>query len=562
MAITAALTVALGLDSARFRSGLDRSQRRTQNFARRTRRQLDGLRNGFLAVSAAAAGIGAGVSFTRAADAFTNINNLLRSSGVAAGDLADTFGTVQTLAIATRADLEATGRLFSTLNRLSTDLALNQDQVALATQTIQQAFAVAGTDANSAANAVRQLVQGLESGVLRGEEFNSINENANILIRTIAENPGVSVGMMRELAAQGMLTSDVVIQGILGGARDINASFQETNQTFSQVAEVFEARITPVLARIGTMVLPAVAATLEFTAQTVSNLLGFVGRLNISFQAMRIIIIAIGVAAFRTFGVALGSTVLSAAAALAGLLRTLTAVNVSLRATTILAALSSGNFIAIAANVAAMGAAFVVLNELLPEATDDFIEANNAAADFSNNLVGVNIELDAFNDAIAGTTAEAPMVIEELDEGFQRVGRTIQTSLRDSFVEAFRTGELSARSFFNAITSSILQVSANALTNNLLGSVFQALPAAGSFLGFQNGGVVPRIPGSRPGVDSVPALLTPGEIVTPVGEIPGGVTIVNNFSVDTPETFRRQAEGSAAALADIVESQFAQRGFA
>ena len=154
------------------------------------------------------------------------------------------------------------------------------------------------------------------------------------------------------------------------------------------------------------------------------------------------------------------------------------------------------------------------------------------------------------------------MVIEELDEGFQRVGRTIQTSLRDSFVEAFRTGELSARSFFNAITSSILQVSANALTNNLLGSVFQALPAAGSFLGFQNGGVVPRIPGSRPGVDSVPALLTPGEIVTPVGEIPGGVTIVNNFSVDTPETFRRQAEGSAAALADIVESQFAQRGFA
>lgn len=562
MAIAANLTVALGLDSARFRRGLDRSQRRTQQFSRRVNNQLTSLTRGFAAVAAAAATIGAGVGFTRAADAFVNINNLLRASTDSSEDLATTFGRVQQIAVQTRSDLEATGTLFARIARSTQDLGVNLDQVEIVTRAIQQSFVLSGASAQEAANAAIQLSQGLASGALRGDELRSVLEQAPVLAGLIADELGVSVGQLRELGAQGMITTQVVIGALLNGAIGINDQFSQTTATFEQLGNVFNARIVPVLGQVATQLLPAVASTFEFMSQLIIGVIERARSLNLTFDQMRLVMIAVGAAATRAFVVSLLTGIAQAALALPALITTLRNLNTVLRTTSILSVISSGNLIAIGANVVAVTAAVTTLNTLLPESIENFEEAAVAASEFSINVEDVQQQIDDFNLSLQTSETSGMDTIQALDEGFQQVGRTIQTSLRDTFVEAFREGELSARSFFNSITNSILQVASNALTNQLLGSIFQAAPAAGTFLGFNQGGVVPRIPGSRPGVDSVPALLTPGEIVTPAGEIPGGVTIVNNFTVDTPETFRRQAEGSAGALADIVEAQFAQRGIA
>lgn len=559
MAIVANLSVALGLESSRFRRGLDRSRRQTRSFTRRTSDQLRGLRNAFLGVAAAAASIGIGASFTRAVDTFTNINNLLRASGVSAEDLESTFAQVQQIALATRSDLASTANLFARITRVSGDLNATMEQVALATQTIQQSFILSGASAQEASNAVIQLGQALASGTLRGDELRSVLEQAPELARLIAAELGVGVGQLRDLAAEGMVTSDVVLRGILRGAEDINARFSETEATFEQLGNIFNARIVPVLARIGSVILPGVATALEFIARSVENAVNGVNRLNISLTQARTVLIIIGTLVARNIGLAGAAAIASLVLQFGRLVGVLITAARTLRTVAIFSALASRSFFTLAANLAALAGGFAALDALLPDVEDDMQQISDTIEMANTNIQDFNINLDNIN---VDAASQLNNRIMELDEGFEQVGRTIQTSVRDTLAEAFRTGELNARSFFNSITSSILQVASNALTNRLLGSVFAAIPSAGSFLGFNQGGVVPRIPGSRPGVDSVPALLTPGEIVTPAGEIPGGVTINNYFSVDTPETFRRQAEGSAGALADIIENEFAQRGIA
>ena len=157
---------------------------------------------------------------------------------------------------------------------------------------------------------------------------------------------------------------------------------------------------------------------------------------------------------------------------------------------------------------------------------------------------------------------EMPDGIEALNDSFQSVGDTIQTNLRDTLVEAFRTGEVSARNFLDAVSTQILTVFANRITNSIIGSAFTSGTGNlfGQILGFNQGGVVPSIPGSRPGVDSVPALLTPGETVTPAGEVPGGITVNFNVTGDVSSQTIRVIEENSLMVANIVEQTLEDRG--
>ena len=165
--------------TAQLRAGLDRATAQNRRFARtnqgifgRLSASLGGLRTVFAGLFAGAGIAGA----ARLADTFTSVNNLLRASGVSAADLAATFAQVQTVATATRSELDATGRLFAVLTRNSANLGASQTEILLATQAVQQAFAITGASAQEAAGATRQLAQALASGVLRGQELNSILE--------------------------------------------------------------------------------------------------------------------------------------------------------------------------------------------------------------------------------------------------------------------------------------------------------------------------------------------------------------------------------------------------
>lgn len=100
---------------------------------------------------------------------------------------------------------------------------------------VQKQMTIAGASTTEASNAMLQLSQGLGSGVLRGDELNSIFEQAPNLIQSIADYLDVPIGKIREMAQDGQLTADIVKNAIFASADDINAKFEQMPMTWGQV---------------------------------------------------------------------------------------------------------------------------------------------------------------------------------------------------------------------------------------------------------------------------------------------------------------------------------------
>lgn len=100
---------------------------------------------------------------------------------------------------------------------------------------VQKSFSIAGTSAVEASNAALQLSQALGSGVLRGDELNSIFEQAPNLIQNIANYLDVPIGKIREMAADGELTAQVVKEAMFAASDDINNKFSAMPQTWSDI---------------------------------------------------------------------------------------------------------------------------------------------------------------------------------------------------------------------------------------------------------------------------------------------------------------------------------------
>ncbi|HHE6456520.1 TPA: tape measure protein, partial [Proteus mirabilis] len=108
------------------------------------------------------------------------------------------------------------------------------EDLAKLTSIINQGFIVSGATAQEAENAIIQLSQGIASGVLRGEEFNSVAEQGSRLMVALADSLGVSIGQLRKMAAEGKLTTDVVVKGLLSQGDAIGKEFAKTTRTMSQ----------------------------------------------------------------------------------------------------------------------------------------------------------------------------------------------------------------------------------------------------------------------------------------------------------------------------------------
>lgn len=111
----------------------------------------------------------------------------------------------------------------------------SSEEVVAFADLIQKQMTIAGASTQEAANAELQLSQALGSGVLRGDELNSIFEQAPNLIQNIADYLDVPIGKIREMAADGELSADVVKAAIFSAADDINSKFNEMPMTWGQI---------------------------------------------------------------------------------------------------------------------------------------------------------------------------------------------------------------------------------------------------------------------------------------------------------------------------------------
>lgn len=133
-----------------------------------------------------------------------------------------------------------TADMVSRIGTNARDSFSNLGEVVAFTELVQKQFGIAGANAVEASNATIQLSQALASGVLRGDELNSIFEQAPNLITTIADYMGEPLGAIRDLAADGMITADIVKNAMFAATDEINNKFDSMPVTWSQMWTYFQ----------------------------------------------------------------------------------------------------------------------------------------------------------------------------------------------------------------------------------------------------------------------------------------------------------------------------------
>lgn len=154
------------------------------------------------------------------------------------------------LAQRNRQEYTATADLFQSVARNKKDLGLNTDQVLGLTDVIGKAMVIGGGSAGAQQAALMQLGQALGSGALRGDELNSIIEQAPRLAVMIADAFGVSVGQLKDLGKAGKITSKELADGLLKQAEKISAEFEKMPKTFSSSVTMLRNKMGQLIVRL------------------------------------------------------------------------------------------------------------------------------------------------------------------------------------------------------------------------------------------------------------------------------------------------------------------------
>lgn len=214
---------------------LRRLRDEAQNSERSTNRLSDSLKS-FAKYSAAAIGaIGtvAAASLLKASDSMQILNNQVRLATDGVAEYAIAQSEIERIAMGTFSSLESVGQMYAANERALGSLGKSQQEVLLFTENISKAMAVSGGSAASQAAALTQLGQAMASGVLRGDEFNSIAEQAPVIMDLLTESLGVTRGELRAMAADGALTAEIVYDAVSGASGRLDGMMGETVVTMS-----------------------------------------------------------------------------------------------------------------------------------------------------------------------------------------------------------------------------------------------------------------------------------------------------------------------------------------
>lgn len=140
----------------------------------------------------------------------TRLSNTYASVGKGSTGIDDMKDKIQSAAKNSMGSFEDMADMVGKLGNNAMDSFSNTDEVIKFSEMIQKQFTLAGTDTATASNAMVQLTQAMGSGVLRGDELNSVFESCPLIIQNLAKGMGVSVGEIKNMAAQGKITSDVI----------------------------------------------------------------------------------------------------------------------------------------------------------------------------------------------------------------------------------------------------------------------------------------------------------------------------------------------------------------
>lgn len=182
----------------------------------------------------AAIGIGSVAGIAQMMDKWTEFNNRLKLVTASSQELKTAQSELLNIATRTGQDLDGVASVYQRFAANAKQLGISQQDTLSITETVNKAIAIGGASAEGASAALTQFGQALASGALRGEEFNSVMENAPSLAAAIAKGLDVPVGKLRNLANTGQLTSDVLVKALQRAAKSVDDDFAKTDKTISQ----------------------------------------------------------------------------------------------------------------------------------------------------------------------------------------------------------------------------------------------------------------------------------------------------------------------------------------
>lgn len=255
------LTVDLLLKSGSFERDSGKAARVVQrdmaaiqsSMSEASRRGADEVAAGFRRVAFEAVGLTSALVAVKAAvgkaDEWTNLNNRLRLVTQGQAQFAAAQADVIRIAGAARQPLGATAELYQRIAMNQEALNLSGRDLARVVETISKTMVISGTSAAGADAALVQLGQAFASGTLRGEELNSVLEQAPALAQAIAKGLNVPIGKLRELGAAGKLSSQQVINALQSQAGAVDAAFGKMDATVGQSMTLFNNNLQVMIGR-------------------------------------------------------------------------------------------------------------------------------------------------------------------------------------------------------------------------------------------------------------------------------------------------------------------------
>ena len=348
-------------------------------------KSIKGLKTGYTALTSAMAALGIGASATeiaRTADEFKVLEARIGLVTSKSGNFTQAFEGVKKIAIETRSNLTATAELFTRVKTATDQLGYSQERALNLTDLVNKSLIVGGGLAASNEAAIYQFNQALQSGVLRGEEFNSVMEQAPRLARALADGLGVNIGKLRAMAGEGKLTSEVIVKALESQSKALNEEFSKMPITIGQSIENLKTAWTLYIgeADAATGASERVANAIKFVSENLDQIVStliLAGQAFIAYKALNIANVFLDKAAgVKAAQVAITQETASvvantqaqlanaAATRSAAAAKTQLATNTTVAATT--ATTASGSVMTLISRLGALGVAVTAVGVLIP----------------------------------------------------------------------------------------------------------------------------------------------------------------------------------------------------
>lgn len=214
--------------------------------------------------------------------------------------------------------IQETTTLYGKLQQAVHQLGGEQQDAFAITESISQALRLSGASATEAQSSLLQFGQALASGVLRGEEFNSVVENSPRLAQALADGLNVPIGRLRKLAEEGRLTADVVVNALLSQKDQLAAEYAQLPQTVGQALERLRNAFGQWVSQVdeATGMTQTLSEALTWLAQNLDSVMGWLARIaEVGLAVLLYRLIPALITAWQTLGAAAVAAASTTAAA-------------------------------------------------------------------------------------------------------------------------------------------------------------------------------------------------------------------------------------------------------